>query len=140
MICEKRCFIVMKSCPLVLDSLGTVEFSIKFLTLIITKQLSKNSYQSYSMQHLGIQLLHSALVCLNIYMSFIFLLSLFQLAIQLIFYSQFLAIRLFKIRYSTVSLIKELHLHSFKLYQKVLYFNKQRFCGKKPQVRYVVIF
>ena len=58
-----------------------------------------------------------------------------------IFYSQFLAIRLFKIRYSTVSLIKELHLHSFKLYQQVLYFNKQRFCGKNlHQVRYVVIF
>ena len=122
----------MKSCLLVLDSLGAVEFSINFQTLIITKQLSKSSYQSYSMQHLGIQLLHSALVCLNIYicLSFFYYLYFSQLY-SYIFYSQFLAIRLFKIRYSTVSLIKELHLYSFKLYQQVLYFNNQRFCGKR---------
>ena len=126
--------------PIGFEFLGALEVSINLQTSYIrlclgTKQLSKKTtqpYQPYSMQYLGIQLLHSALACLNISqlcicLSF-FLLSLSQLA-SYICYSKFL--RLFKIRYSTVASIKELHLYSFKLYQQVLSFDKQRFCGKK---------
>ena len=63
------------------------------------------------------------------------------IAICLSFFYYLYLSYLSQIRYSTESLIKELHLYSFKLYQQVLYFNKPRFCGKKPhQVRYVVMF
>ena len=132
----------MKSSPLVLDSQGLylqielIQYQLSDFDYKVV--IKKKHYQSHSIKYLGIQLLHSVLVCLNIYkyMSFIFLLSLSQLASQLYIYNMFLiSIRLFKIRYSTVSLIKELHLYSFKLCQQVLYFNKRRFCGKKTPIK-----
>ena len=99
----------------------------------------KNPYQSYSMQYLGIQLLHSALMCLNIYsllhvfhFSTIFILA-SQLAVSLATY--FIILNFYDYSrldtYSTVSFINKLQLYKFKLYQQVLYFDKQIFCGKK---------
>ena len=128
--------------PIGFEFLGALEVSINFQTsdfdykVVIKKK--PQPYQPYSMQYLDIQLLHRTLVCLNIQLAsqLAICLSLFtifiiasQLAHGYIFYSKFLG--LFKIRYSTVTLIKELHLYSFNMYQQVLYFNKQRFCCKK---------
>ena len=133
----------MKSCPLVLNSQARGFKSqyqlsdIRHQTLI-TKQLSKKNPTLLALFYAVFRYL-AATQCISVFKYIAIFILATQLAYSYIFYSKFL--RLFKIRYSTVSLIKELHLYSFKLYQQVLYFNKQRFCGKNlHQVRYVVIF
>ena len=128
----------MTSCPLVLNSQGlqklvstfrhqTSDFDYK---VVIKKNPTLLAIFYAVFRYLAATQCISMFKYIGSYMSFIFYyLYLIQLAYSYIFYSKF--VRLFKIRYSTVSVIKELHLYSFELYQQVLYFNKQKVCGKK---------
>ena len=110
--------------PIGFKFLGALEVNqpsgIRHQTLI-TKQLSKKP--TLLAPFYAVFRYLAATQCISVFKYIAIFILATQLAYSYIFYSKFL--RLFKIRYSTITLMKELHLCSFKLYQQVLYFNKQ---------------
>ena len=93
-------------------------------------------YHLVWLEYISIYLYIYISIYLSIYLSiYIYIYVYIYIYIHLSFFTIFILATIFflsKIRYSTVSLTKELHLYSFKLDQQVLYARfLQGFCGKK---------